>query len=345
MMPRMVPCSSSPAPLLINDCRDGFASDEPKASTDQPGLAQPAHQGMDEHSLHHDTDTAHEAEHPPHAPLVHGPAVFGDQGEGELHHGEGQGGREGEQDGQTHDGVGEPAPYGEARQPTGMDGAFVHRTALREAEPRPNEVYRRERGGQPYGSSDPEDGQLTAHPGAEGEPDPEGRADETHPSRPVRGRSDVSDVRLGGGDVGGEGAMQQPEQEQQPERLRQGEGRQGKRGSTDGQEHDGPPTVTIRQRAPYRRKRELGERIDPEERDGLSFRGAVILGIEGDERDHQAEAQQVEENRQQDRPQTPAGAFSVFPLGQRRIIPKTASCNAPLVPQTPMCSGSGWLKR
>ena len=173
----------------------------------------------------------------------------------------------------------------------------------REREVQDRKRRRDERRQRALASQDLDARQLAPDEGTEDETQAERDADDPHPARALFGRRDVGDVRLRDRDVRGRDAGKSPRRQEQ--RQGRGEAEQGHAGGGRGdapQQH-GPAPDPIGQAPPDRDEEELHHRVDRAGHRGDEIAGAEVARDTGQKRDHQAEAQQIQEHGQEQRPQ------------------------------------------
>ena len=135
---------------------------------------------------------------------------------------------------------------------------------------------------------------------AHDEAKPEGGADQPHAlGAPLR-RGHVRDIGLGGGDVAGHDAGERARREELDEAVGIAGPDIGERDSGEAHEKDRLAPVAIAEPAPDGREEELHEGVDRHhQRHHLGPR-LEVLRVEGKQRNHDAEADQVDEDGEKD---------------------------------------------
>ena len=143
-------------------------------------------------------------------------------------------------------------------------------------------------------------GEQPADRRAEGEAQAEGRADHAHALGAVLLGGDVGDIGLRRRDIAGPGPRQQPRREQHPERIGETEPeiREHRAGQAD-QQHR-PAADPVREPAPDRRSEELREGIARHHRRHLEWRGREFQRVVRQQRDHDPEADQIDEDDEEE---------------------------------------------
>src|SRR5207245_2850543 len=113
----------------------------------------------------------------------------------------------------------------------------------------------------------------------EDEPEPDGGADEAHSARAVLGRGHVRDRRLRGGNGGAEDPHQHAPDEEQPERPGQAEERESDDRSGQPEQQDGTAADSIREPSPYRREKELRQRVAGHQEPHDGGARAAVVGL------------------------------------------------------------------
>ena len=151
----------------------------------------------------------------------------------------------------------------------------------------------------------------------EHEAKPECRTQHAHALGPVLRRGDIGDIGLGDRDVAGRDALQRPRREQHPQRIGRAQPQIGQRRGRHADQHDRPPSNSIAEAAPERRRQQLQARIGRHQRGDCRWRSMEMLAVEGQQRNDDAESQEVDEYDQEhhdhsgdldseDRPRNPA---------------------------------------
>ena len=156
---------------------------------------------------------------------------------------------------------------------------------------------------------------------AQDEPDPERRADQAHPASPLRRRRDVRDVRLRRRDVAARKARDHAGDEQHRVGRGEREQRIARRVDEHRGEQDRPAAHPIREPAEQRRRQELHRREDEHEGAVPDPMRAEALGVHGQDRQHDAEADQVDQDRDEDDRQARAAGRHGALTGHRGRAP------------------------
>ena len=196
-------------------------------------------------ALHQDADEAHQGEEPGGAlrPEVE-PRVREDREvrlearHGEVHREEGE---EDPREAGAPDRLAEVVEGVQVARAERFPGAALGRQRLREDQVAERRRPEREDAGGVRGCTQAPVAQDTAHRRADDEPEAEGGADEAEVLGAVLGRRHVRDVGLRRGDVAAGEPVDQPRQEEQPERVGRAENEVADRGAQYAEDQDAPP--------------------------------------------------------------------------------------------------------
>ncbi len=280
-----------------------------EAALNQPRLAESRDHARHQAPLDQRAHDPHEAEHASRPGVRHPEPVGGEEAERLLHAGEPE--KEHEVDGHRDadardrdrgaktgqiDGRGAPhrlpAPLGRQRFGQGPE---------RHQQVDGGETGRHQRREHPLASEGVEPRQLAADEGAEDEAEAEGDPDDRHPARAALGRRHVGDVGLRDGDVRGGDAAPDARHKQPDQGRREAEHRHPDRRGGDAPEQHRPPPHAIREPPPDRDEQELHDGEDRARHRGHEVAGPEAARDAGEKRDHQPEAEQVEEDREEQR--------------------------------------------
>src|SRR5690606_31845793 len=236
---------------------------------------------------------------------------------------EGEGDQEEDEEERTHLAV--PRKVPEVREPradarlrTGR--ARTRAVRLREPGKRQDSVPERQARRGEEGDAHPERRQHSSDHGAQDETQAESRPDQPHPLRPVPRARYVRHVGLGAPDVRPHYPREDPSHEERRNRTRKPEQeiRQARAEQTD--QEDRPSTPTIRQPTPPGRERELHYRVHRDQPgDGHGTR-PELLRVQRQQRDHDAEAYQVQEDRQEEDRQATSTVVEGFGRPRRSLL-------------------------
>jgi hypothetical protein len=295
-------------PRRGGDAREPGRLDE-DAREDQRALADRPGERAEQPALDRDQDEADQPEHVAGRGRVHPERVLGEEPEGLLEAGEREDHDEVDEEGGADAAEAERgAEAGRVERGNGADvlAAVLRRERLREKTEREQEVQEREprRGVRGEGAGPAErvhglEGAADHRAKDESEADP--RADEPHPLRALLARGDVRDVGLGDRDVAGGDAAPEAGGEQQPQRggVREDQHADGRGG--DARDEDRAAAGAVAEVPPERDEEELHQRVRRAEERGGEARRAELPGDARQVRHNQPEAEQVEEDRQEDR--------------------------------------------
>ena len=134
----------------------------------------------------------------------------------------------------------------------------------------------------------------------EDEAEPEGRTDQSQGPAPALGRRHIDQVGLRHGDVARGHAADHARDEQQHDALREAQQQVAQRVGHQRDQQHGPPADAVAEAAQEGRAQELH---DAEERDGEAhphLAAHQVTDVVGQDGDHQPEAQQVDEDREEE---------------------------------------------
>ena len=298
-----------------------------RAVGDQARLTEAARQGADESSLDRHAQHPDEGEHVP--VLLRPPSEFalGPHGEGGFQPGEDERGKEGQAD--QHPDVGALQGFLELGPALGrrlrrQARADFGRQGLLETDEGQGQGRQRQSGGGQrrgleIGVEGVGAGEDTADGGTGHEAQPEGRANHAHALGPVLRRRHVGDVGESGRDVPGHRAAQRPRREQHPQAVHEGEAPIRDDRAGEGQQQHRAPPHPVAQAPPYGCRHELGERIGRHHQADHEGRGVERLGVERQQRDDQAKADQIDKH---DEKQDQHAGVVVWGSGWRGRLPE-----------------------
>jgi hypothetical protein len=250
----------------------------------------------------------------PSAALVDVEKVAAEEGEGLVEVGERQhhekidGDRE--RDARQREGVADGRDVERSELAARDGGAALERQRLGDAQGDPGEVdeaqaRRDEAGDRAVAAGDLDAREDAADAGAGDEAEAEGHADEAHALGAVLGRGDVGDVGAGGAEVGGGDAAEDASREEKRDARAphepEAQAGHGDRRAGDRPEQDRAAADAVRQAAPDRHEQELHQRVGRGEQGrGERADAEGVASLFGEERQHEAEAEQVDEDRQED---------------------------------------------
>ncbi len=181
-----------------------------------------------------------------------------------------------------------------ARARIGRQGSA--RARFRQQEPGSHEVAQRQPGGKEGRSRVAPVAEKSTNRRPEYKAQTKGRAHEAHATRPVLRRGRIGDVRLGGWNVRAGNAGGYPRREEERQRAREAEDRIGHERPEQPDEQDGAPAESIGHAPPHGREEELHQRERAGEQADGERGGPERLGIEREQGDDDAEAEQIDED-------------------------------------------------
>src|SRR5690242_15002487 len=139
-------------------------------------------------------------------------------------------------------------------------------------------------------------------------PETKRRTDQAHAFRAVFLGGDVGDVGLRSRDVAAGDAVENATGEKHPECRGESEYEETDAGADDRKKQHRPPAVLVRQAAEYRREDQLHDRVGREEQSDRAWRGVEdrAFGVERQHRNHNAEADEIDEDGGEDDDETRA---------------------------------------
>ena len=167
-------------------------------------------------------------------------------------------------------------------------------------EPRRHEVREAERRREPHRRLGRDAAQQAADRRAEDESQPERRAHQAHAAGAVLRRGDVGDVGLRGGNVRAGNAADDARDEQQHQRAGERERHVREAGAEQADQDDRLAADLVGPAAPDRREHELHQREARAQQPDRECGRAERLGVERQQRNDDAEAEQVDEDGNED---------------------------------------------